>query len=126
MAVGVQISSFVFIGTAILNDIFGFFKAPSSVQIQRMQISAQVGAVGGNITVTLVDVAGTSLGASAVLASGTNYKDAALAAPITLGPGATVRAKITGVDAGVGGYLTVNLIGATAQGSPAPCGCGPC
>jgi hypothetical protein len=126
MAVGVQISSFFFVGTAILDEIFGFFRAPSSVQIQRLQLSAQQGAVGGNVTVALVDASGNALGGTVVLASGTNYKDTALPAPITLNPGATVRAKITGVDSGIGGYLTLNLIGATAQGSPAPCGCGPC
>lgn len=127
MAQGVQISSFVFTGTAILNEIFGFFKAASSVQIQRVQISAQQGAVAGNIAISLVDVAGTSLGGgAAILASGSDYKDFALTAPITLAPGGTVRAKITGVDAGIGGYLTVNLIGATSQGRIAPCGCGPC
>jgi hypothetical protein len=124
MATGVLISTFSFVGTAILNEIFGYFRAPSSVQIQRVQIAAQVGAAGGNVTVTLVDAAGNPLGGgSAILASGTKYKDTALPAPITLAPGGVVRAKITGVDGGQGGYLTVNLIGATSQGSVAPRGC---
>lgn len=126
MALGVQISSFVFVGTAILNEVFGFFRAASSVQVQRVQISAQQGAVGGNIAITLVDQSGNVLSEPAVLASGTNYKDFALPAPFTRAPNQVVRAKITSVDAGIGGYLTVNLIGATAQGSPPPCGCGPC
>lgn len=126
MALGVQISSFVWFGTAILDEVFGFFKADSSVQIQRIQISAQQGAIGGNVTFLLVDSAGTSLGRTAVLGNGTNYKDAPLSAPLTLTPGKTVRAKFTSVDAGIGGYFTVNLIGATAQGRVAPCGCGPC
>ncbi len=126
MALGVQISSFVWAGTAILDEIFGFFKAPSAVQIQRIQIAAQQGAIGGNITFALVDANGDPWGATAILGSGTNYKDAALSAPVTVVPGGVVRAKITGVDIGIGGYFTVNLIGATSQGRPMPCGCGPC
>lgn len=126
MALGVQISSFVFVGVPALNDIFGFYKAPSSIQIQRIQITAQTGPVGGNITVTLVNQSGTSLGVTAgVLASGTTYVDTALAAPLTLAQNSIVRAKITGVDTGVASDLVVNLVGATSQGTTsAPSGCG--
>ncbi len=126
MALGVQISSFVWTGNAILDEIFGFFKAASAVQIQRIQIAAQQGAIGGNVTFALVDGNGDPWGATAVLGSGTNYKDAPLSAPVTVAPGGVVRAKFTGIDLGIAGYFTVNLIGATAQGRPAPCCCGPC
>jgi hypothetical protein len=125
MALGVQIATFNFVGAAVLNEIFGYFRAASSVQIQRVQISAQQAPVGGNITITLVNQNGVSLGASAVLASGTNAADIQLSTTITLGPGAVVRAKITGIDsANIGGFLTVSLIGATSQGSSGgPSGC---
>lgn len=123
MAIGVQISSFVLVGAPTLNQIFGFFAAPSSVQVQRLQITAQTAPAGGNITVTLVNAAGTSLGASVVLPSGSTYYDQMLAAPLTLAPGAVVRAKVTGIDNGTATDIVVNLIGATTQGTPAPSGC---
>lgn len=127
MALGVQISSFVLAGVPTLSKVFGYYRAPSAVQIQRIQISAQTGAVGGNVSVTLVDAAGASWGATAVLASGTSVVDSPIAAPITLAANAVVRGMITGVDNGTASDLVVNLIGATSQGpDPAPSGCGPC
>ncbi len=126
MALGVQISSFVYPGAPVLSDIFGYFRAASAVQVQRVQIAARVGAVGGNVSITLVNAAGTSLGAVAVLASGTKVLDYAIPAPITLAAGGVVQAQITGVDNGTAEDLVVNLIGATSQGpDPAPVGCGP-
>lgn len=127
MATGVLISSFQYVGVPAFSAIFGFFKTSSGVQIQRIQIAAQTPPVGGDITVQLVDESGNSYaGAQIVLPSGTTYYDQPLAAPVTLGLGKTVRAQITGVDLGVASDLTVNLIGATAQGPVAPGGgCGP-
>jgi len=49
MALGVQIASFYYVGLAVLDEIFGGYTAPSSVQIQRIQVSARVAATGGNI-----------------------------------------------------------------------------
>lgn len=127
MALGVLISSFPYFGAPTLSKVFGYYAAPSAVQIQRIQISAQTSPVGGNITVALINQAGTSYGAgaNATLASGSSYVDFALAAPITLSPGQVVRAIITGVDIGTAENLTINLIGATAEGGgSAPSGCG--
>lgn len=126
MAIGVLLSSFPYVGLPVLNATFGFFQAPSSVQIQRLQITAQTVPVGGNITVALVNQSGTAYsGATVTLGAAVPYYDQALAAPITLSPGQIVRAKITAVDGGVASDLTVNLIGATGQGSTAPSGCCP-
>jgi len=126
MATGVLISSFTYVGVPPLSAVFGFFKTSSGVQIQRIQISAQTPPVGGNITVQLVDEAGNAyVGATVALPSGSPYYDQPLAAPISLGLAKIVRAQITGVDLGVASDLTVNLIGATAQGTTPPSGCGP-
>lgn len=127
MATGVQISSFAYVGAPTLSAIFGFFKSSSGTQIQRLQITAQIPPVGGNVTIQLVDESGNAYsGATVTLPSGTAYYDQPLAAPITLGLGKTVRAQITAVDIGVATDLLVNLIGATAQGANPPSGaCGP-
>lgn len=126
MATGVLISSFQYVGVPSLSAIFGFFKTSSGAQIQRIQISAQTPPTGGNLTVQLVDQSGNAYGgAQIILPSGTPYYDQPLAAPITLGINAVVRAQIVGVDGGVAQDLTVNIIGATAQGTTSPSGCGP-
>lgn len=126
MANGVLISAFVYDGLPTLSAIFGFFKTSSGAQIQRIQIAAQTGPIGGNITVQLIDQTGAAYsGAQIILGSGTTYYDQPLAAPITLGLNQIVRAQITGVDIGVASDLVVNLIGATTQGATAPSGCGP-
>ena len=130
MALGVQISSFFYAGAPVLSDVFGFYKAPSMVQIQRVQVCTQVAPVAGNVSITLVDGLGNSLGATAVLASATKYVDYALPSTITLSAGNVVRAMFTGLDNGTAENITVNLIGATSQGPVAPssggggCGCG--
>lgn len=125
MANGVLISSFVLAGVPSVNAVFGFFKTSSGVQIQRLQITGQTGPVGGNVTIQLVDESGTAYsGATVALPNGSSYYDQPLAAPVTLGLNKIVRAKVTGVDTGVASDLVVNLIGATAQGSNAPTGCG--
>lgn len=120
MALGVQIASFFYVGTAVLNEIFGGYTAPSAVQIQRLQLSSRMPPIGGNITITLVDANGGDLGASIVLPAASKYRDYGLPAPVTLIAGETVQAKITGVDLGIAQEFTLNLIGATAQGVPVP------
>lgn len=120
MALGVQIASFFYAGTAQLNEIFGGYTAPSAVQIQRIQLSSRLEAVGGNIVITLVDVNGGDLGASVTMVSGTKYRDQGLAAPVTLIAGEAVFAKITGVDLGIAQDFNLVLVGATAQGVPVP------
>lgn len=120
MALGVQIASFYYVGTAQLNEIFGGYTAPSSVQIQRLQVSSRLAPVGGDIVITLVDANGGALGASVTLAAATKYRDQALAAPVTLVNGEAVYAKITGVDLGVASDFNLILVGATAQGPVAP------
>lgn len=123
MATGVLISSFAWVGPPVLNAVFGFFKTSAGTQIQRLQITAQTPPVGGNITVELVDQSGTSYGAEITLPNGNSYYDFPLPAPLSLGLARIVRARFSAVDLGTASDLTLNLIGATAQGSNAPSSC---
>lgn len=129
MALGVQIASFYYVGTAQLNEIFGGYTAPSSVQIQRIQVSARVAATGGNVVFTLVDADGNTYGATVTLAASTKYQNTPLAAPVTLIAGESVFVKITGVDLGTAQDFNIILVGATPQGPVVPIcasACGPC
>lgn len=125
MATGINIATFSYTGTAQLDDIFGYFEASAGVQINRLIITAQVGAVGGNVAVALIDEDGAELG-RVVMLSGTSYQASNLAALITLQRGDSIRAKIVEVDLGVAGYLTLAVMGATAEYPSGPCCCGPC
>src|SRR6185369_14101135 len=117
MAQGVQISSFVFSGTAILNEVFGFFRASAACQIQRLQLSAQQAPTGGSVTIQLIDSTGAAVGSSVSLGNTQTSVDYQMPATVTLRASQSVRAKITAVDVGgTGGYFTLNLIGATVQG----------
>ncbi|MES2568665.1 MAG: hypothetical protein V4710_01270 [Verrucomicrobiota bacterium] len=120
MALGVQIANFYYSGTAQLNEIFGGYTAPSAVQIQRLQVSSRMPAIGGNIVIELVDENGASLGASITLMASTKYKDYPLPATVTLVAGDAVFAKITEIDLGVAQDFNLILIGATSQGIPQP------
>lgn len=120
MALGVQIASFYYVGTAVLDEIFGGYTAPSAVQIQRLQLSSRLPPIGGNITITLVNAAGASLGAEIILPAAWKYRDYGLPAPVTLIAGQAVFAKITGVDSGIAQDFNLILVGATSQGVPVP------
>ena len=125
MPVGVLIASFNYTGTAQLNDVFGFYQAPSTVIVTGLQLSAQVAPAGGNITMELVDVNGDGYGREITLLAASTYKNQPLSALLTLAPGNAIRAKITEVDLGVAGYFTLNVIGATGQYPQGPCCAGP-
>lgn len=124
MASGIQISSFPFIGVPALNAVFGYYQAPSSVQIQQLQAFVQTAPAGGNLTIALINSSGTELG-RVVVAAASYYGVASLSTPATLSAGQGVRAKVVGVDLGVAANITVNLIGAVAQFPSGPSYCGP-
>lgn len=128
MAIGVLISSFPYVGLPVVDAQFGYYKAPSSLTIQRLQLSAQTAPAGGNVTVTLIDQSGNTIaGATVTLAAGTRGFDQPLVSPIVLSNGGIVSAKITETDIGIASDLVLNLIGATSQGAQPPNGgCGPC
>lgn len=128
MALGVQIANFYYSGTAQLDEIFGGYVAPSSVQIQRLQVSARVAATGGNVVFTLVDADGGTYEVSVILAASTKFTNYALPAPLTLVAGESVFVKITEVDLGTAQDFNIILIGATPQGPVVPIcamACGP-
>lgn len=126
MPIGVQIGTLFFAGTAQLSEKFaGAFQAVSTVQIQQLQLGAQVSPAGGNVTVALVDASGNPLGAEVTLLAATRYANIDLPAPLTLAPGDVVQAIFTEVDLGVAQYFMLNLMGATAQFPVGPCCCGP-
>lgn len=125
MATGINLAQFTFAGTAQLDEVFGYFQAAGPVQINRLILVAQVGAVGGNIVVALIDGDGEELG-RITMASATSYQASNLASLITLARGDVVRAKFVEIDAGVAQYFTLSVIGATAEYPSGPCCCGPC
>lgn len=124
MATGIALATFSFAGTAQLNEVFGYFQASGPVQINRLILVAQVGAVGGNVTVALIDGDGAELGRITMM-SGTSYQPSNLASLITLQRGDAVRAKFVEVDMGVAQYFDLSVIGATAEYPSGPCCCGP-
>ena len=125
MATGINIANFSFAGTAQLDEVFGYFQAAGPVQINRLIITAQVGAVGGNVVVALIDGDGEELGRITMM-SATSYQASNLASLITLARGDVVRAKFVEIDAGVAQYFDLAVIGATAEYPTGPCCCGPC
>jgi hypothetical protein len=125
MATGVTLSTLIYAGLAQLDGTLGSYQASQTVQIQRLQLNAQVGAVGGDVTVALFDEDGEELG-SVTMLSASSFKNVALPATITLRSGDVVTAKFTGVDLGVAQYFTLSILGATSEYPVGPACCGPC
>lgn len=124
MATGIQISSFQYVGAPPLNAVFGYYQAPSSVQIQQLQAVVQTAPVGGSLTIALITILGVELG-RVIVPSAMFYGVATLETPVTLNAGQAVRAKVVGVDIGTASDVTLNLIGAVAQFPSGPSYCGP-
>jgi len=97
-----------FIGTLVLNQIFGYFKAPAAVTITSVQAFAQTAPTGADAIITLVDGAGASLGVVATIPAGTNYFSVSTSLAVAVG--GVVQAKITQIGSTVaGGYVTIAL-----------------
>jgi len=124
MATGINLATFTYAGLAQLDEVFGYFQAAGPVQINRLIITAQTPATGGNVVVALVDGDGVELG-RVVMMSATSYQASNLASLITLARGDVVRAKFVEVDGGVASFFTLAVIGATAEYPSGPCCCGP-
>jgi hypothetical protein len=106
-----DVSTMVFVGSGILNNSFGYFKATRATRLNRMQVSCQTPPVGSSIILTLVDGAGVSLGVTGTIAAGAAYQETVFSSPLDLAIDAVVRCKITQVGStSPGGYLTVNLL----------------
>jgi len=114
---GHDIATMTVVGTAVLNQTYGYFKANAPTTISRIQIACQTAPVGSSLTLTVVDGSGTSLGATASVASGAEYQQTTLNPPLALATGDVIRLKVTAVGSSTnGGYLTVNLISPNSSG----------
>lgn len=108
---GGDIVTFTIVGSAVLNQTHGFYLSGTPTTISRVQIACQTAPVGSNLTITLVDGGGTSLGIVATVAAGSEYQETQLTFPVTVPAGTTIRAKVTGVGSTTpGGYLVINLL----------------
>jgi len=125
MATGINLANFSYAGLAQLDEVFGYFQAAGPVQIQRLIITAQTPATGGNVIVALIDGDGEELG-RIVMMSSTSYQASNLASLITLQRGDVVRAKFVEIDLGVASFFNLAIQGATAEYPSGPCCCGPC
>jgi hypothetical protein len=108
---GRDFATMIVVGTAQLNNFFGFFKCSTTTKWTRAQLFAQTAPVGSALTITFVNGAGTSLGVTATIPDGSNYAETVFGSTLTLAPGDIVRCKITAVGSTTpGGYVTVNLM----------------
>lgn len=101
-----------FTGNLSLNQIFGYYVAPAACVIKGVQLFAQKAPAGADVVITLVDADGTSLSRTATLPAGASTINVNFGTPLPLLNGATVRAKVTQIGAGVnpGAYVTATLI----------------
>lgn len=107
---GGVITSVTWVGSAILNEIFGYFRAPAATTFRVAQISAQDIPTGAAIIITMVNGAGVSLGVTATLASGSSFQETNISA-LALAAGGVVRFKFTQIGVtNAGGYITINLL----------------
>lgn len=103
--------SVVFFGNATDEQTFGYFYAEKATKILGKQIAAQVAPVGANLTVDIVNSAGTEQSKVSTLTAGTQFERTLFATALELAAGSYVRFKIKSVGSTTpGGYLTINLI----------------
>lgn len=102
----------IFVGNLLLNQVFGFYKAPAACAVKGVQLAVQKAPVGADVIVELVDAAGVSLARTATLPAGEAWKEITFVTPLPLLNAAIVRARCTQIGAGntPGAYLTCNLI----------------
>lgn len=108
---GRDFTTMVFMGSAILDNVFGYFKCSTTTKWTRAQLFCQTPPTGSAIIVTFVDDAGVSLGVTATVADGQDRQETIFGSTLTLSPGDIVRCKITQIGSTApGGYITVNLM----------------
>lgn len=106
---GQIVTTGVFVGTAAVDEVFGYYKAQRDHDVAVAQIFAQTAPTGADLQIELVDAAGVSLGVTAILPDGDSFSETSI--PLTLATGDTVRFKITQVGSTEpGGYVTINLL----------------
>lgn len=102
----------IFVGNLILNQVFGYYKAPAACAITGVQLNVQKAPAGADVIIDLVDADGVSLARTATLPAGESFVNVNFAQPLPLLNAAVVRAKVTQIGAGAtpGAYLTANLV----------------
>lgn len=104
-------ATFYFNGKLTLAQIFGLYKAPSTVVLKGMQLAAQTPPQGASAIIELVDADGVGLGRTATLPAGQPYADVTFDPPLALAANTIVRAKVTAVGSTTnGGYLQATLV----------------
>lgn len=101
----------MFFGSAIDEQVFGYFYAERACKILGIQLSAQTAPVGAALTVDLVNSSGTEQSTVATLAAGAKQQRTIFASPLSVSIGTEWRGKIKSVGSSTpGGYITANLI----------------
>jgi hypothetical protein len=103
------------VGNAIVNEVFGYYKARTGVTINKMQVTVLSAPTGASLTVQVINPAGASpWGAnvlSASITAGNTYAETTPAFTASLATSAEIRVKITAIGSIVpGGYIFVNFL----------------
>lgn len=97
-----------FIGSLVLNQIFGYFSPAQAATVSGAQVFMQTPPTGADAVFTLVDGTGTSLGVTVTCPAGQTTGSGTFT--LSLAAGAVVQAKITQIGSTAsGGYATVVL-----------------
>lgn len=101
----------IFFGSAIDEQVFGYFYAERAAKILGVQMSAQTAPVGATLTIDLVDANGVEQSQIASLAAGSKEQRTIFASPFSVSAATAWRGKIKSVGSSTpGGYITANLI----------------
>ncbi len=98
-------------GNVILNQAFGYYRAPAAGVIKAIHLYAQKAPVGADIVLELVDVDGASFERSVSLPDGQHFAEAVLTPAHPVPAGTIVRLKPTQIGSDQpGAWLTANLV----------------
>jgi hypothetical protein len=108
----VSYKELIFFGELTDEQIFGAWKPHTDdIEIIGAMLSAQDAPTGSAVTVDLVNGAGVEQGKIATLAAAAKYQETIFGAPLAVGAGALIQAKIKSVgSASPGAWLTLTLL----------------
>lgn len=92
-----------YIGTAVDETIFGFFKPAGAISITGIQIFAQTAPTGAALTVDIVNSSGTEQSKIATLAAAATYQETIFGSPLAISGGDFIQLKLKSVGSGVAG-----------------------
>jgi hypothetical protein len=100
-----------FVGNAIADEVFGYFKPAVNITIAGMQIFSQSPPTGSSLTIDIVNSAGVEQSKIATLAAATSKQETTYGSPLSVSAGAFVQLKIKSIGSTTpGGYLSCALI----------------